>query len=146
MTALYRVFEHTADLGIEARGETPGEALANAASALTSILTGQSDPRHLGRPSQEVHFTVEAPDRDALVVALLSEVLWLFESQGLLWLGGGVHYQETTGLVRAEASGNALVHEAGRHGQGVEVKAVTYHGLHFRHDDGGWLLRVILDI
>ncbi|MCA1819131.1 MAG: archease, partial [Halobacteriales archaeon] len=64
-----------------------------------------------------------------------------------LWAGGGVRLTEgRDGLLRAEAAGNAVVHDPARHGQGVEVKAVTYHGLAFAREGAGWRLRVILDI
>lgn len=143
----YRIFEHTADLGIEASGATAGDALADAALALTSILTGNTHPHLLGRPDRELAFTVEAPDRGALAVAFLSELLWHLESQDLLWVGGGVHVTDgADGTLRAEARGNGVVHDAARHGSGVEVKAVTYHGLEFGRKGKEWTLKVILDI
>jgi len=144
----YRILEHTADLGIEATGPDAAETLAQAALALTTIITGREHAHALGRPDRELRFRVEAPDRDALAVAFLSELLWHFESQDLVWLGGGVRVEQTPeGLLCAEAEGNALVHDSSKHGQGVEVKAVTYHGLAFGPQPRGeWLLRVILDI
>jgi len=146
----FRVIEHTADLGLEAEGATQGEALAEAALGLTSVLTGKPHPHALARPDRELRFTVEAPDRAALAVAFLSEILWAFESQDPLWLGGGVDVGpgDGDGTVRATASGNGCVHDANRHGRGVEVKAITYHGLEFGPVERrpGWRLRVILDI
>ena len=143
----YRILEHTADLGIEAIGATAEEVLEQAALAMTSILTGKPHPHLLGRPDRELRFFVEASDREALGVAFLSELLWHSESQDLLWVGGGVRLQDgKDGLLRADAQGNAVVHDPARHGQGVEVKAVTYHGLEFARDGKQWRLRVILDI
>jgi SHS2 domain-containing protein len=37
-------------------------------------------------------------------------------------------------------------HDPARHGRGVEVKAVTYHGLRFGRTESGWELWVLLDI
>lgn len=144
----YHIFEHTADLGIEATGPDAGATLAEAALALTTVITGREHVHDLGRPDRELRFVVEAPDRDAMAVAFLSELLWHFGSQDLVWLGGGVRMETTPdGLLRATAEGNAVVHDPTRHGQGVEVKAVTYHGLTFGpQSHGAWLLRVILDI
>jgi protein archease len=143
----FRLLEHTADLGIEATGGTAEEVLEQAALALTTILTGREHPHTLGRPERELRFFVEATDREALAVAFLSELLWHFESQDLLWLGGGVRLHEgKDGLMRADAEGNAIVHDPSRHGQGVEVKAVTYHDLSFGREGKAWRLRVILDI
>jgi SHS2 domain-containing protein len=139
---MYRLLDHTADLMIEAEGPTRDAALGEAARALVRVVTGK-DPH--ARPDQEVVFQVEAPDAGSLVVAFLSEVLWILESQGVLWLGGGVHIEED-GILRALARGNGVRYDPMRHGRGVEVKAVTYHALEFGPHGGGWRLRVVLDI
>ena len=140
----HRLFDHTADVGIEADGPGPGEALAEAGVALTELMTGRS--AHSFRPDSEMAFTVEAPDEPALVVAFLSELLWHLESQDHLWLGGGVTVAPTKDGVQAVARGNALKHNPQRHGRGVEVKAVTYHEIAAGWVDGRWRLRVILDL
>jgi SHS2 domain-containing protein len=133
------LFDHTADVGIEAFGSDAGAALANAGLGLAAVVLGR-DPRAL-RPQAEMTVEVEAPDREALVVAFLSELLWRLERDGLLWISGGVEVEEG----RARGKGNA-VRLGAKHGAGVEVKAVTYHELRFEPAPGGWRIRVILDI
>ena len=143
---MFRLVDHTADLAIEATGATRDEALAEAALGLTAVLTGRQGG-HDVRPDRDLRFVLEAPDLDALAVAFLAELLWLNESEDLLWLGGGVRIEETpTGLVRAVADGNGVRHDHGKHGRGVEVKAVTYHNLVFRREGKAWRLWVLLDI
>ncbi|MES2154344.1 MAG: archease [bacterium] len=142
----FRLVEHTADLGIEATGQSREEALAAAADGLTAVLTGRTGTVH-GMPERELTFSVEAPDADALVVAFLSELLWSFESEDLLWMGGGVSLGASRdGILRLEARGNVTRYDPSRHGRGVEVKAVTYHDVALRRDGSGWLLRALLDI
>lgn len=144
----FRLVDHTADLAIEAEAATREAVLEQAALGLTAVLTGRPRAHELARPEREVSFRVDAPDEAALVVAFLSELLWLHESEDLLWLGGGVEVVELPdGGLRLGAHGNAAVHDPVRHGRGVEVKAVTYHGLRFgREPAGGWGLWVLLDI
>lgn len=143
----FRLVDHTADLGIEADGATAEEVLEAAALGLTAVLSGKANPHDLGVPQREVAFTIEAPDRIALMVAFLSELMWMYESEDLLWLGGGVTLGKgRDGIARLEAKGNALRHEPSRHGRGVEVKAVTYHDARFEMAAGKWHLRVLLDI
>lgn len=143
----FRLVDHTADLAVEADGASAEEALEGAALGLTAVLTGRPDPRTLGHPDCELAFTVEAPDRVALLVAFLSELLWHFESQDLLWVGGGVRLgRGRDGIARLEARGNAVRHDAGLHGRGVEVKAVTYHDVRFEAAGGRWRVRALLDI
>src|SRR5207237_6752972 len=115
----FRLVDHTADLGIEAEGASAEEVLADAARGLTAVLAGHKDAHALGRPERELAFTVEAPDRVALLVAFLSELLWHFESEDLLWLGGGVLLGTgRDGIARLEARGNAVRHDPARHGRG----------------------------
>lgn len=146
---MFRLVDHTADLAIEAEADSRDGVLAEAALALTQVLTGKAPgSRDAPRPDRELTFRVDAPDEAALVVAFLSELLWLSESEDLLWLGGGVTVTPLDdGGLRLEARGNGARHDAAQHGRGVEVKAVTYHGLRFgRGTDGRWQLWVLLDI
>ncbi len=145
---MFRLVDHTADLAIEATAATRDEVLGEAALGLSAVLTGRDEVHHAGPPEREVRFVLEAPDGDALAVAFLSELLWLHESEDLLWLGGGARVEPGAGgTLRVTATGNALRHDPARHGRGVEVKAVTYHGLRFGpKPSGGWELWVLLDI
>lgn len=145
---MHRLVDHTADLAIEATGPTRESVLAEAALALTQVLTGRPQVHAGTQPDREVRFQLDAPDAAALAVAFLSELLWLNESEDLLWLGGGVVVSALDdGGLRVVAHGNGVLHDAALHGRGVEVKAVTYHGLRFeRGADGDWLLWVLLDI
>lgn len=144
----YRLVDHTADLAIEATGPSRDAVLQDAALGLTQVLAGIAPDRIGAQAERKVSFHVDAPDPASLVVAFLSELLWLHESEDLLWLGGRVAVSSLDdGGVRAQAEGQALVHDPTRHGRGVEVKAVTYHGLEFGAGaDGQWRLWVLLDV
>lgn len=139
-----RLVDHTADVAIEAEADTPGACLAEAALALGELLLGR-DPRSVV-PGQEMAFTVEAPDAEALAVAFLAELVWLQQSEDLLWLGGGVEATVAGTTWRAAAKGNGVRHDPAKHGRGVEVKAVTYHNVRFQRHGAGWALRVVLDL
>ena len=143
---MYRLVAHTADIAIECDGPSQRAVLADAATGLAALVTGRDDPRLLPADA-EIDVTVEAPDPEALVVAWLSEVLWLVESEDRLWLSGGVELgRSDDGGLRLHATGNAVRYDPVRHGRGTEVKAVTYHDLHLGAKKDGWHLRVVLDI
>lgn len=142
----WRLVDHTADVAIEAEGPTPGDTLAQAAMALTSVLSGTKDVRRLGPPQGERTIHVEAPDLEALAVAFLAELVWLAESEDVLWLGGGATVVQRDGVHRVEARANILRHDVDRHGRGIEVKAVTYHDLSFVRRGETYALRVVLDL
>ncbi len=142
---MFRIMEHTADLVIEADGSDAGETLTLAGQALACIATGREDLHGL-RPDGELVFTVKAPDRDALAVAFLCELLWFLESESTLWIGGGATVEETDEGWVAHAMGNAVVYDPAKHGQGTEVKAITYHDVAFGPRHGTWHLHVLVDI
>lgn len=139
---MYRLMDHTADLAIEADGEDLGAALAEAARAVTEVVTGRPPPQ---QADLEVVFTLEAPDEQALVVAFLSELLWILESQGILWCVGGATVEAGGPGWRVRAAGNGVLYDPHLHGHGVEVKAVTYHDLQVRRA-ATVQLRVVLDL
>lgn len=159
---MFRIVEHTADLAIEAEGATAGECLSAAAQALACIVTGRDD-LHGVRPEDEVVFEVKAPDLGALAVAFLSEVLWFLEEESVLWISGGADVEpldmpagdepwsrasgprEPRDWV-ARARANAVMYSPAHHGQGTEVKAITYNQLRFGPVEGRWRLYVVVDI
>lgn len=141
----WSLWDHTADIGIDADGDGPDEALSFAARALTAIVTGKPDGLGLRGGTHET-FRIEAPDHASAAVAFLSELLWLMESKGLLWVSGGVTMKPGGPGFVLEAAANMVRYDTRLHGHGVEVKAVTYHDLFFGRDGGRWRLRVVLDI
>ena len=75
-TAGFELLEHTADIGIRARGATLEEAFEQAALGLAevqgSLAPGPGDP---------VPVEVSAADPGGLLVDWLNEVLWLTETR-----------------------------------------------------------------
>ena len=74
----FRVLEHTADIGFEARGATRGEVFANAARALQDLLVDLAAIE----PREEMTLRVEGEDAPALLVNWLSHILYLIDAEG----------------------------------------------------------------
>ncbi len=133
----YNTFEHTADVGIEARGETLEEAFANAARGMFSIIVDGSDID----VRQQREISLEAADDDQLLVDWLSELLYIHDVEGLVFdsfdlsIDDGLH---------AIARGEPYSRE--KHGYGSEIKAVTYHLLAIKRTKKGIELKVLFDI
>jgi SHS2 domain-containing protein len=140
----WRLLEHTADVGIEAEAPEPAACLAEAAAALSHVLTG-GDPGSW-RGELDVALRVEAPDLQALAVAFLAELVWLRDARDLLWQDGHLVVEADGEIWRVAGTMRAVRHDSARHGRGVEVKAVTYHQVMFALQDGVWRLRVYLDL
>lgn len=133
----FELLEHTADIGIRARGATLEEAFEQAALGLAevqgSLAPGPGDP---------VPVEVSAADPGGLLVDWLNEVLWLTETRQAALAGVRV------GRVGdGAARGSVLLSSGGQAPDGTLVKAVTYHRLRVEPDpDGGWLVEVYLDV
>jgi SHS2 domain-containing protein len=80
---------------------------------------------------------------DELLVAWLSELLYLYEVEGLLFCDFALTEIDERS-VRGMAMGEEF-HE-GRHAIKTSIKAVTYHQLEIKEKDGRWQARVIFDI
>ena len=135
----YCILDHTADVGLEAEGATLAEAFANAATGMYSIMV------HLDRVSEKVQRPVEvqAEDVEGLLTAWLLELLFITEVEGLVFRRFDVREASPARLV-AIAHGEPL--DRKRHPKGAVVKAVTRHHLEVKPFEGGYRVRVILDI
>lgn len=137
MSGSYEVLEHTADVGLLARGETCEEAFAAAAEGLAEILGAWFLSQ-----GEEREVLVEASDVEALLVAWLDELLYLSEAADAVFGGFDV---ERVGE-RELAARVRLAPRAGRGLDGQHVKAATYHRLRVAREDPGCVARVFLDV
>lgn len=135
----YRQLSHTADLGLRIWGESPEELFENAGAALTAVLT---DRRRLRRQKTE-KIRVEAPDLEALLVAWLNHLLYLYDVDAFLGREFQV-LQLTAQSLTAKARGDYF--DPSRHVARTAVKAATYHHLEIVNRNGGWQATVILDL
>lgn len=92
---------------------------------------------------QEKRIMVEAPDREALLVAWLGELLYIFEIERLV-LGRFSIQALTSQTLSAQGWGEPL--DLQKHQLKTVVKAVTYHQLRIWEAKGLWRARVIFDL
>jgi SHS2 domain-containing protein len=135
----YQQLSHTADLGLRIWGATPEELFENAGAALTAVLT---DRRRL-RPDHIEEIVVEAPDLEALLVAWLNHLLYLYDVDAFLGREFSIAAL-TPQRLQARARGEA--YDPQRHVAKTAVKAATYHHLEIVKKNGGWQATVILDL
>lgn len=134
----FQVIEHTADIGIQARGKDLKEAFAAAAMGLFSIIADLEGIRE--DTCREVKVT--AGDVEGLLVVWLNELIFLFDSEGLLFRRFEIQDLEPQGL-HALVFGEKV--DSSRHHIKLGVKAATYHMLSVNKDDG-YTVRVLFDI
>lgn len=135
----YRIFDHTADLGVEVTGATLEELYAGAALALFDLLTDLSSVR--AGVTREIFVSGEEPAD--LLVNFLREILYAWNGDGFLMkscLIREVKPQRLKALIRGETF------DPSRHRIKQEVKAVTYHQASVEKKGDGWVARVIFDV
>jgi protein archease len=136
---MFELFEHTADLGLRAQAATLEELLLEAARGLLAILV--ANPEAV-RPLQTRTIAVTADDPCYLLFDWLSELLYAFESERLLFSEFELTLE--SGKLTADCRGEPM--DSSRHQMEHEVKAITYHGLRVEQAAEGWRAEVIVDI
>ena len=135
----FEIFAVTADKGIRAWGPDRPGVFRQAARGLWSLMVDPATVEcRFGVP-----LTVEAEDHEALLVAWLNDLLYLYEAKGFIGGDCTVQSQTETRLV-AEVRGETV--DRARHVILSHVKAVTYHQLHLGPTANGWEARVVVDV
>lgn len=136
---MFETFEHTADLGLRATAASRGELFVEAARGLFSMMVTNLDGV---QAVVERTYEVRGDQDDFLLFDWLNELLYAFESEGLLLSEFKVSIND--GELHATARGEAM--DLARHQMEHEVKAITYHGLCVRQVEGVWEAELIVDI
>lgn len=129
----YRYLEHTGDIMIEAWGADFAGALTQAARAMFDVLGP-------ARPKTGFEIEEKAPDREALVVYLLSAILSECDAREIVPCHlEVVEYDENAHRIRARVEGE-------RRRARDAIKAVTFHELRVEEERTGWRIQVLLDV
>ncbi|MBT8399442.1 MAG: archease [Rhodothermia bacterium] len=134
-----REIDHTADVGIEVRAPTEKLLFERAAIGMFTILVS-ADSVGL---DVEKRVSIEAQDRDALLVRWLSELNYLHQVEHLVLRAFEIESIDAHHLI-ARVSGETYDPE--RHTIECEIKAVTFHDLKIVHDRNEWSVQIIFDM
>lgn len=135
----YRLLEHTADMGIEAQGDTQAELFLQMAVGLRQIITECSDIN----PQIGMVVEVTGKDREELLVNWLGELVFLLETRHFLpacFTIEAIDEQHLKAHVRGE------IFDPARHFLEREIKAVTYHQIRVEPIQDGWTAQVFVDL
>jgi SHS2 domain-containing protein len=132
----HELLEHTADLGIRAWGPSVEAAVAEAAMGLVEVMGVRA-----GGPGETLAVRGGGEDDGSRLVALLNEVVFVVETQRVKIANARVR-RDGDGL-----SAELEVVRAEEPGEGIGVKAATYHQLAVEErPDGSAEVRVFLDV
>jgi SHS2 domain-containing protein len=134
-------FDHTADVGLRILGDDLDDLFRSAAIGLFDyIVTNRDQVRDLEREPIDL----QADEPDELLVAWLSELIFLVETRHRLYSRFDIQVAEDGRSLTGEIGGEPI--DRNRHVLDHEVKAVTRHALKFERAGSGWAAELILDI
>lgn len=138
----FEYFEVTADIGFYAYGNTLEEAYENAALAMFNVVTDIDNVK----TSETREFEVESEDLVSLLYDYLDEFLFLQDTEFLFFSEFKVDIDKTEDGYKLNciASGEEINWDV--HVPRSEVKAITFHKMCVKKEDGVFKLRAILDL
>jgi SHS2 domain-containing protein len=139
MKKRFEILDHTADIGVIVYGEDLRTLFENAGEAFFHLITDLKKVKR--RIEKRIDIGGESLDR--LMVDWLSELLYLHDVESLLFKGFEVESVGEDGL-RAIVKGEPF--QEGVHVIKTEVKAVTYHRIEVRQNNGRWRAQMIFDL
>lgn len=134
----FQFIDHTADVGIRVEAPTLEDLFETAGLAFTELVTNAESLDC----SVERRFKLEEDDIETLLVSWLQELLYLLDTEELVF----ARFQVALHGFSLEATAWGEVFDPDRHMIKTEIKAVTYHLLEVAKRDQGWQAQVIFDI
>lgn len=132
----FTIVEHTADWAVRVRGRDLPALLLNAARAMNSLLVANVAEVPV---QEEQRLTVDAFDRESMLVEWLSELAFLAERDGFIGREFALEKVSPELVVATVRGGRAP--ELQKH-----IKAVTYHNLEVVESADGLEATVVFDV
>jgi SHS2 domain-containing protein len=138
MEGEFALRRHTADIAVEATGDSLGAVFEATAGGLTAAHTG-SVPAGVG---DRLHFGVAAGSRETLLFDYLDDLIYRRDVGAVLPTDHAVDVHWNDEWV-AEASARGVPFEAV---DAREIKAVTYSEMTLEETPDGWRAYVVFDV
>jgi SHS2 domain-containing protein len=143
MSGGYRFLEHISDVYVEAWGGSLEEAFENAAKAMFDTMT------ELNKIEEKIEekISAEGEEEQELLYSWLENLLIKYEVEGLVFSRFKVsEIREKNGCLKLQALAYGEKLNLDKHPSKVEIKAVTYHMMEIKRENGRIVLRVLFDI
>jgi SHS2 domain-containing protein len=135
--ATHEFREHTGEIRLHVEATSIAELFAEAARALASLL---AEPTAWGpRDADDAEVVVRSPDREALLVDWLNELVWLGEVKKRV-------FPEIRVEVLTDREMRAFVRGISPTSLRTAVKAATMHDVRIGRGERGWEAAVVLDV
>jgi len=140
----YEFREHTADVQIRSWGSSLEEAFSQTAYSLIATIT--PDLKKI-TPKIKKTITVEAEDKEALLFDFLSEFLYIFDVDELVFSQIYVSkIEKINDNYKLQATLKGEKFDLDKHEIGIEVKAITYSFLNIEETHESTIIDIVFDI
>ncbi len=136
---VYQILEHVTDLEIRAFGKTKEELFSNMLRGMFEAIKPKKQKNKKTRKQIAREVKIKSTDEESLLVDFLSEALTLSDINNEAYFEA-----KFDKLTDKELEGKIFGWPIEMFG--VEIKAVTYHGLYIKRIDGDWEAKVLFDI
>ncbi len=136
--------DHTADVQVRSWGPSLEEAFSQTAYSLMATITPNLKKIS---PKVEREMTVEAEDKEALLFDFLSEFLYIFDVDELVFnqiYVCSIEKFDDNYKLRATLKGEKF--DLDKHEIGIEVKAITYSFLNIEEKHESTIIDIVFDI
>ena len=135
----YKVFEHTADIGIKVRGRSLKELFKNLALAVFDIIAEKKPASSKIR--KKIPIKLEARNPEELLVDWINELLYLSSVKELIFEDFKIKEIDNNHIDVI-----SVACPVKNYNVNVEIKAATYHELEVKRAKNGWQVKVIFDV
>lgn len=136
----YEIFSTTADVGLKIRGKTFEMLYENAVKGFFRLVTGQGVESGSCDSSNIHHFNFQGDSCENVLVNLLSEIIFLIDSDKYIAAGIDIKSAEEKML-----QADLIIISLPKPPQ-VDIKSVTYHNLQIEEHCGEKSAAIVFDI
>lgn len=134
----FELREHTADIAVEANGETLEAVFAAVADGMTAAQCGD-----IPETGERFSFEVRATDREALLFDFLDQLIYERDIRGVLPTAHEASIERADDEWTATGTARGVPFSDVR---AREIKAVTYSEMRLEESDGQWQAYVVFDV
>lgn len=134
----YEELSHTSEVGLSLEADSAADLFTCTAQAMFHLI--HPTPLDDLETSEWRQITLSANDQESLLVDWLSELLYLYETTGLIFHRYNIVTWEPT-FIEATVTGDNPDQPPAMH-----IKAVTYHQLEVVQTVDNWQARIFFDI
>jgi SHS2 domain-containing protein len=139
----FELINHTADIGIRARGATLIELFENSAKGMFHIIGGNAKIETSASLEKNIEIKRTIDAFEELLVAWLSELLYIFNKEKVYFNNFEIKSMNNYGII-AIAKGVKI--DSRQAGVCKEIKAVTFHNLKIEEAVSGFSCDIIFDV